>query len=78
MSINTQDANDTAIIALSAAVSWMAANLFQIIPAAVAVISIIVMIMRYKADKKKIDAETELLRLKILNMKRDNANGVDG
>lgn len=77
MNINTQDANDTAIIALSAVVSWMAANLFQIIPAVVAVISIIVMIMRYKADKKKIDAETELLRLQILNIKRKSNNGAD-
>tara|TARA_R110002033_G_scaffold121666_2_gene164579 strand:- start:895 stop:1128 length:234 start_codon:yes stop_codon:yes gene_type:complete len=77
VNINTQDANDTAIIALSAVVSWMAANLFQIIPAVVAVISIIVMIMRYKADKKKIDAETELLRLQILNIKRKSNNGAD-
>ena len=65
MNINTQDANDLSIIALSAAANFMLENFLQIIPALVAVISMIFMIRRYYDDKKKTDLEIELMRKQI-------------
>lgn len=77
MSINTQDANDTAVIALSAAMSWVAsksiwiaANILQIIPVLVAVVSLIFMIKRHYQDKKKRDIENQLNLLQIEEIKR--------
>lgn len=65
MSISNQDANALGFIAWSAAASWVVENLFQIIPAAVAVISLIFLIKRHYQDKKKRDLEMELIRLQI-------------
>jgi hypothetical protein len=72
MSINTQDANDLAIIALSAVTSWMSLNVFQIIPAAVAVVTLIFMVKRFFEDKKKRDLEMEFMKMQMKEIRDRN------
>ena len=70
MTISIQDANDASIIVISAIMSWVFANIFQVIPALVAVTSMIFIVKRHYEDKKKRDAEIRLLELKIAEAER--------